>query len=292
MDIRQLQYVLELARYNSFTKAAQALHITQPTLSKMIKSLEEELGLTLFSRVGKSVELTDAGQAILSQAQHIVSSFKNLTSELSDLTNLHKGHIRIGLPPMVGSSFFPQVMSRFRELYPGVTIEMVEEGSKKLQIEIANGHLDMGVVLLPTNEELFDSHLIIRENLKLIVHPSHRLAQRSEVALSELSKETFILFHQDFALHDQIIAECVRSGFHPHVLYESSQWDFIHEMTAANLGIALLPETICKRLDPAHVKAIPLIGPSIPWHLVMIWRKNSYLSLAAREWIRFTQSLF
>jgi DNA-binding transcriptional LysR family regulator len=292
MDIRQMQYVLELARFNSFTKAAEALHITQPTLSKMIISLEEELGLKLFSRMGKRVELTDAGKVIQAQAQNIAESFTNLTSELNDLTNLKKGHIRIGLPPMAGSSFFPSVMSKFRERYPELTIQMVEEGSKRLQIEVANGNLDMGIVQLPTNENMFDSHVIVKENLKLIVHPSHRLADRGEASLAELADESFILFHEDFALHDQIIGECIHAGFHPHVLYKSSQWDFIREMVAANLGIALLPETICNKLNPAHVRSLSLLQPSIPWHLAMIWRKKSYLSFAAKEWIRFTKSLF
>lgn len=90
----------------SFTKAAQSMFITQPTISKTIKSLEDELGVALFDRIGKRIELTDAGKVIELQAQAIVKSFQSLSSELSDLMNLKKGHIRIGLPPMVGSSFF------------------------------------------------------------------------------------------------------------------------------------------------------------------------------------------
>lgn len=292
MEIRHLQYVLELARLRSFTKAAEALHISQPTLSKMIKNLEEELGVDLFIRIGKRVELTDAGIVILKQAQPIIDSFNNLTRELNDLTNLNKGSIRIGLPPMAGASFFPEVMSRFRRRYPGLTIQMVEDGSKKIEKEVAAGHLDMGVVLLPTNESLFETYPIVQEQLKLIVHPLHPFANRDEVSLYELEKEPFILFREDFALHDIILAECVRAGFQPHVLYESSQWDFIRGMVAAGLGIALLPETICKSLDPSQVRQVRLVQPVIPWHLAMVWRKNSYLSHAAREWIRFTQSLF
>lgn len=292
MDIRDMQYVMELARCRSFTKAAEALHITQPTLSKMIKSLEEELGVQLFTRVGKQVELTDAGQVILSQAGEIVEAFRSITSELHDLTQLGRGRIRIGLPPMVGASFFPRVMSRFRSRYPGLEIQLVEEGSKKLEAEVAEGRLDMGVVLMPTDENRFDTFTIIRERLQLIVPPDHPLADKRRVALQELSGEPFILFREDFGLHGKIIAECRRAGFQPNVLYESSQWDFMAEMVAAGLGVALLPEVICRPLSPERVRVLELVEPVIPWTLAMIWRKKSYLSFAAREWIRFTQELF
>ncbi|MFH5187067.1 cidABC operon transcriptional activator CidR [Paenibacillus sp. TAB 01] len=292
MDIRHLQYVLELARTGNFTKAAEILHITQPTLSKMIKNLEEELGVELFSRIGKRVELTEEGKVIWGKAQDIVQSFNDLQREINDLTHLHKGNIRIGLPPMAGASFFPMVIRRFRDCYPGVTIQMVEDGSIKIESEVAGGNLDMGVVLLPTNEELFETYTIIQENLRLLVHPAHRLADREEVSLAELAEETFILFREDFALHDTIISECVRAGFQPQVLYKSSQWDFIGEMVAANLGIALLPEPICQVLNPSRIRTLRVVNPTIPWHLAMIWRKNMYLSFAAKEWIRFTQERF
>ncbi|RNB91979.1 LysR family transcriptional regulator [Brevibacillus fluminis] len=292
MDIRELQYVMELARLRSFTKAAEALHITQPTLSKMIRNLEAELGLVLFSRIGKKIECTDAGRVVVAHALTILDSFQSLTRELDDLTTFTKGTIRIGLPPMVGASFFPTVMSQFRAKYPGLDIHMVEEGSKKLEAEIESGGLDMAVVQMPVNDELFDSHVLVKENLRLIVHPTHPLAQRDEVTLAELADESFVFFSKSFTLHDRIIEECKRVGFTPHVLYESSHWDFIQEMVAVNLGVAFLPETICRSLQPNRVQSVTLVKPAIPWHLAMIWRKNTYLSLAAREWIRFTQSLF
>lgn len=131
MDIRHLQYFLEVARQQSFTKAAEVLYITQPTISKTVKSLEEELGITLLDRYGKKVELTDAGHVFFRQALEIEKSFRSLSSELDDLMNLKKGHLRIGLPPMVGSSFFPMIIGEFHKAYPQVTIQLFEDGAKK-----------------------------------------------------------------------------------------------------------------------------------------------------------------
>ncbi|MBE1443689.1 cidABC operon transcriptional activator CidR [Paenibacillus sp. OAS669] len=291
MDMRHLQYFLEVAHWKSFTKAAQALYITQPTISKMIKNLEEELGVVLFDRIGRRIELTDAGAVLLTQAQHMVKSFEEMTSHLDELMKVQRGRIRIGLPPMVGSNFFPQVIGKFREQYPGITLQLFEYGSKKVEAEVGAGELDIGVILLPTNEELFDFYSFVKQRLMLVVHSSHPLAEKEEASLMDLKDESFLLFHEDFALHDRIIAECERLGFFPNVVYKSSQWDFITEMAAANLGIALLPEAICRELDTRRLRTIPLTKPAIPWHLAMIWRKDSYLSFAAREWIAFTQSM-
>lgn len=287
MDIRHLEYFLEVARYCSFTKAAQTLYISQPAISKVIKSIEDEFGVILFDRSGKRVVLTDAGKILFNQGQSIVKSFRSLSTEIDDLMNLEKGNIRIGLPPMIGSNFFPKVIGQFHEKYPKVTIQLVEVGAKKVETEVGNGSLDMGVVVLPTNEDVFHSIQFVEERLKLIVHPSHPLAERKVVTLSELAQEAFVYFHEDFTLHDRILEECLHLGFEPNLISKSSQWDFIVEMVAFNLGVALLPETICKELD--CVKVIPLIEPEIPWHLGIIWRKDGYLSFAAREWIRFLE---
>ncbi|MFP3393102.1 cidABC operon transcriptional activator CidR [Brevibacillus sp. SIMBA_040] len=291
MDIRHLQYFLEVARHNSFTKAAESLYITQPTISKMVRNLEEELGVELFERLGKRVVLTDAGWVLYSQADVMVKSFDNMTVHIHELMELKKGRIRIGLPPMVGANFFPRVIGKFCEQYPGIVLELLEVGSKKVEADVASGMLDSGVVLLPIDEEVFESYSFVNEEIQVVVHPTHRLAAKQKVFLAELVDERFLLFHEDFALHSRIIDECVRVGFHPQVIYKSSQWDFLSEMVAANIGITLLPETICSELDPDRFHVLSLVNPEIKWHLGMVWRKNAYLSYATREWIRFTQGM-
>ncbi|WP_410512707.1 LysR family transcriptional regulator [Paenibacillus sp. BR2-3] len=291
MDIRQLEYFVQAARLNSFSKAAESLYITQPTISKMLRNLEVELGADLFYREGKSIRLTDAGEILLTKAQNIVESFHSLSSELDSLRNLKKGHIRIGLPPMVGASFFPAVIGQFHKKYPEVTIRLHEDGAKKVENDVETGLLDIGVVVLPVNSARFHYFSFVQEKLQLLVPLSHRLAEAKSVPMSGLSGEEFVLFREDFTLHDRIITECVKAGFQPKVVYESSQWDLISRMVAAGLGIALLPETICRDMDRSRIAVIPLTEPAIPWQLGMIWRRDRYLSFAAREWVSFARGL-
>lgn len=291
MELRHLQYIAEIVRCSSFTKAAENLNVTQPTISKMIQNLENELNADIFVRNGRQIQLTDVGEAILKYSGPILQMFENLKTEINDLTFLNKGSIRIGLPPMAGSSFFPDVIKKFQDRYPGITMKMVEDGARKIEESIEEGLLDAGILLLPVNQAVFDWFPIFNDRLKVVMHPAHPLADREQIELAELEQERFILFNSNFTLHDRIKNACRSAGFVPRIVSESSQWDLIREMVRADLGIAFLPDTICRLLDPDKVKAIPLV-PEIPWQPVMAWRRKGYQSLAAREWIAFTKQIF
>ena len=288
MDIKHLQYFIAVTNFNSFSRAADHLFITQPTISKMIKNLEEELGVSLFDRSRKQVTLTDAGRIILEQAKLIDKAFKNLEMGLDDLLGLKKGHIRIGLPPIFDAHLFLKIMGSFHEKYPGITFQIVEDGSKKIEEDVNKNLLDVGVIVLPTKDDIFEHFSFMEEDLKLILHSSHPLANRKEVNLTELANESFILLNKDFVLNDLIISACNSVGFCPHTISECSQRTFIEEMVASKLGISLLPESICRQLT-SNVKSIKVVNPSINWKLAIIWGKNQYLSYAANEWLQFTK---
>jgi DNA-binding transcriptional LysR family regulator len=286
LDIKHLQYFIEVANFNSFSRAADHLFITQPTISKMIKNLETELGVALFDRSRKQLTITDAGRIILEQAKLIEKAFKNLEIELDNLTGLKKGHIRIGLPPIFDAHYFLKIVGGFHEKYPGITFQLVEDGSKKIEEDVGNNLLDVGVIVLPTKNEIFDHFSFMEEDLKLILHLSHPLAERGEVNLAELANESIILFNKDFVLNERIIHSCNSAGFNPHIISESSQRSFIEEMVASKFGVSLLPESVCNNLNK-NVKSVKVINPSISWSLAIIWGKNQYLSYATKEWLQY-----
>ncbi|OMF33767.1 hypothetical protein BK133_13325 [Paenibacillus sp. FSL H8-0548] len=193
---------------------------------------------------------------------------------------------------MAGSSFFPSVIKSFQDQYPGISIKLMEYGAKKVEEHVSQGLLDVGVVLWPIDNDVFDSFQLVEDHMRVVMHPSHPLAASKQISLNELSSERFILFNSEFALHDRIIDECQTIGFIPHIVYESSQWDFIGKMVAENLGIAMLPARICQLLDSGEVCTAALCEPIIPWRLAMVWKRSGYLSLATREWIAFNKQRF
>ncbi|WP_102349141.1 cidABC operon transcriptional activator CidR [Bacillus sp. Marseille-P3661] len=287
MDIKHLQYFIEVTKYNSFSLAADHLYITQPTISKMIKNLEIELGFPLFERTKKNLTLTDAGQVILEQAKLVDKAFRNLELELDNLSGLQKGHIRIGLPPIFDAHLFLKTIGAFHEKYPNITFQFMEEGSKKIEEDVNNNLLDIGIVVLPTKNELFNHFTILEEDLMLLLHPSHRLASSEQVHLAELEKESFILLNKNYVLHDRIIFACNSVGYNPYIVSETTQWPFIEDMIAAKLGISLLPKSICNHLNQQKVKAVKISNPPLKWKLAIIWNKHQYLSIATKAWLQF-----
>lgn len=287
MDIRHLTYFIEVAKYKSFTKASNYLHLSQSTLSKVVKSLEEELKVELIDRSAKNIELTEAGEIVFAEGEVIMESLNDLSSHLYDLMNLKKGKIKIGLPPIIGSLFFPKIIKGFNQLYPDIKIKLFEDDSKKTKQEVKDGILDLGVVMLPVDEKEFDVVPFVCDELSLFVHHSHPLAQRKKVEMKELQNQTFILFNKEFAIHGIIVQECVRAGFRPEIAYESSEWDFISGMIGENLGISIFPKPIAKKIDQDLIKAIPIVNPSLPWNLGIISKKKKYPSPAVREFIQY-----
>lgn len=285
MDILHLHYFIEVARQKSFTKASHVLLVSQPSISKVIKTLENELGVILLERLGREIELTDVGRAVFKRAQLVVNEFHNLSGEIHDIVNIKRGNITVGLPPMVGSRFFPRIIREFKHLYPRVTLKLTEVGSKQVELDVKNGLLDIGVIALPLTEHTLGSFTFLKESLQVLLRKDHALADKKAIHPSELSGEDFILYRDDFSLNDLIYAACKKHGFTPRVVCQSSQWDFIAEMVGAKLGVALLPETICKGLDKERFTYVPLEGAPIPWNLAIIWKTDKYLSYAARAWI-------
>jgi DNA-binding transcriptional LysR family regulator len=291
LDVRNLTYVLEVAKQQNFTKAAEILHLTQPTLSKLVKSMEDELGVTLFDRSGKYIKLTDAGTAAIQQIHLIIQAVNDLYTTLDDVSQLKTGLIKIGLPPVISTVFFPRVIAPFKKKYPNIEFAMVEEGAKKVEQLVLDGSIDMGVVISPDEDSSLWKMPFIQQQVSLLLHKSHALSGRASVSLPELSKEPFILFAKGFAVRHHVIEACHSVGFHPEIAYESSQWDLLVEMVAAGLGVSFLPEAICSKVVNPEVCIVPLTNPSIPWNLFVIWNKERYVSYAMRELLAFIRSI-
>jgi DNA-binding transcriptional LysR family regulator len=292
MEIRQLNYFLHVADQLSFSKASQSLHISQPSLSKVIQIIEEELGVILFDRSTRRLQLTDDGKILVKFANTIMSSLEDLHAALAEGKQFKKGSIKLGLPPVIGVSFFPSIIAKFRNLYPQVQIQLIEEGGKIVEQSLLDGKIDLGVVVLPVNENNFETLPFVERRLSLIVNANHPLATKENIRLSALKNEQFILFKEGFSLYDRVREACISEGFEPLIAYESSQWDFIGEMVAADLGIALLPDIVCSKIDSRQIKVIPTLIPQVHWNLALIWRKNHYLSHAAKAWINFMGEMF
>ncbi|MDP4085945.1 MAG: LysR family transcriptional regulator [Bacillota bacterium] len=290
MDIRHLTYFVHVAKEKSFTMASQKLHISQPALSKMIKSLEDELGVTLLDRSVKVPTLTDAGENLLEQAQRILVAFDALSKSISDTVNLKKGHLSVGIPPVIGTVFFPKIIADFRKYFPGVKFSMIEDGARKIQEKVSEELIDIGVVITPVNSSHFNICSVIQDQIVLLAHKDHPLASKKKVTMLDLKDEPFIMTAEDFMLHHLILKVCKNAGFEPKIDLITSQWDFIQEMVSLKQGISLLPRPILEKFNIPNIKIIPIESSELKWEIVIITKKGRYISYAMKEFINMVQT--
>ncbi|MCC3357120.1 LysR family transcriptional regulator [Bacillus sp. REN16] len=291
MELKDLRYFMEVVVYGSFTKAAVNTYISQPTLSKSIKKLESELKVELFERSTRKLVLTDAGEIVYKQASKILGATNELHTLLDDLMNLPTGNIKIGIPPLIGTLFFPTIAGKFGMGHAQVSLELIELGAKRIEHLVDEGQVDVGIVVNPTDYNKFRVHPFIKEEFMLFTHRTHQLASEKSIKLEQLENESFILFNQEFALHNLIIQQCQKAGFSPAIAYVSSQWDLIAELVIAQLGVTLLPKSIYSKMDKTQINMITLESPPM-WELVVITKKDRYQSFAVRALLKFLAEEF
>jgi DNA-binding transcriptional LysR family regulator len=286
LEFRDVKAFIEVANHLGFTRASEHSHLSQPSLSKAVKKLEEQLGVELFDRSTRHLLLTDAGKIVYQQGQQALASLQALPALLQELNDGTTGEIRIGIPPLIGTLFFPQIARTFHTHYPNIKLELFEHGALLIEQLVVESQIDVGIIVLPTDKSIFHTYSFINDEFLLYIRNDHPLANRKAVELIELKDEQFILFSKGFALHEHIINACTDAGFIPSVSYESSQWDLILELVASNLGIALLPKSIAEKQNNPLIQTIPLRSTSLLWKLGVITKKNGYHSFALKKFIQ------
>ncbi|MDR5772841.1 MULTISPECIES: LysR substrate-binding domain-containing protein [unclassified Caballeronia] len=290
MELRALRYFVEVVKQKSFTAAAEHMFVTQPTISKMVKSLEDEVGSPLLLREGRQMVLTDAGQIVYQRGVDVLAAHARLEAELNDLGTFGRGTLTIGIPPMGGALFTP-VIAAFRERYPKIELKLFEQGSKAIEAALIEGELELGGVLQPVDAETFDVLPVSRQLLWLVAQKGSRWDGLNEVALADLAAEPFVFYGESLALNDVVLNACRAAGFAPTIVGRSGHWDFMAALVQAGIGIALLPAPYCGRLDAEAFTCRPVVAPEIRWDMAVGWRRNGYLSHAARAWIEVAREI-
>jgi DNA-binding transcriptional LysR family regulator len=289
MTLKQLTYFLEIAKMKNFTKAAANLYISQSALSKTVKAMESELGVQLIDRTVNHFKLTPEGEIFYQKG---LIAIKNINSELEDLygsLGTEKGHITVGIPPVIGTAYFTSIIYKFRNMYPDVELKIIEAGANTIKKWVSDGEVDIGVVILPVSNDAFNVIPIVTAENVLLVNKNHPLAQYDEVSFKMLKDERFIALNSTFMLYDQIISLCRISGFEPNIVCESSQWDFITEMVVLDQGVSILPRPILKRYNSDKLKLISLKDPSFSWNIAIILKKDKYISRIIKSFIELSK---
>lgn len=288
MDLRSLRAFVEVVRQGGFSAAAKVVFATQPTISKSVRQLEEELGAPLLERQGHRPQLTAVGEVVYRRAMAMLAERDHMLGELAALKGLELGTLRLGLPPLGSAILFAPLFAEFRSRHPGIAIELFEHGSTHLEQAVLAGEIELAVSLLPV-DDAFAWQAVRDEPLVALLPPGHRLGGRPTVTLADLADSPFIMFESGFALNRMIYAACRRRGFVPREAARSGQADFIIALVASGLGVALLPRLNTEQRVHSPIHAALLDEKDLRWHAALIWRREATLSPAALAWRALTR---
>jgi DNA-binding transcriptional LysR family regulator len=288
MDLRALRAFTQVVEHGGFSQAARAGATTQPTLSKAVKQLEEELGGTLLLRTGRGVRPTEMGQVVLRHARALLAGRDNLRAELDALRGLTGGRLRLGLAPFGAAVLFAPLVTEFRRRFPEVKIELREAGGRSLQQALLDGEIDFAVSLQPIPEN-FNWLGVCDDPMLALLPAGHALSGRASLRLRDLADCPLILFETGFALNDIIADACRRRAFAPQEAARSGQADFIIALVASGLGVGLLPKLMVDQQKLLSVETIVIDEADLRWKAGLIWQRGFTLAPAAVEWLALVE---
>jgi DNA-binding transcriptional LysR family regulator len=276
MELRHVRYFLAVADELHFGRAAARVHVAQPALSRQIRALEAEMGLTLFVRDRRRVALTSAGTAFLDQAKSLLEHVDRAVEAARRAARGELGLLRIGYVPAVAGTGLPEIVRSFRKRFPGVEVRL-QEMNPAMQIEAVLGNrVDVGFVRGPTHESAVAVQTVFEEPFVAALPDGHPLGCHKRIGLAMLAGEPFVLQARSRGpgSHDQILAICRGAGFSPRVVQEGSQTDVV-SLVASGAGVAIVPTSL-RAIRRAGVVYRPLIERPMT-QLDMIWLKNTGL---------------
>ncbi|WP_407542560.1 LysR substrate-binding domain-containing protein (plasmid) [Deinococcus radiomollis] len=279
MEFKQLKLFVAVAEERNFTRAAQRSNLTQPSLTQRIHQLEEELGVTLFHRTTRGAELTEAGQSLLEDARHVLSSVDQSVRRARQAGGVDDTTLRVAwefteygnIQPM------PQVFRRLNEIHTRVVSDTRElPGTAQVQA-LLRGEIDVGFMCDSFVEKTLGWWPLLTETFQVVLPEHHPLAPLPEVPLAALASEAFLLHRADLGGREDasLTYQCRRAGFTPQVVYQGSQLHPIFGMIAAGRGVGLLRSAVLAMHRPAGVIQRPLAGELLRWTLGLAWRLES-----------------
>lgn len=284
MLLRHIRYLLAVAEHRNFTRAAEALHVSQPTLSQQIKQLEETLGAPLLDRSGRSVRLTDAGEAYVRFARLALQDLQAGSRAMHDVQDLSRGHLRVAMTPTFTAYLIGPLLARFNQLYPGITLSIEELTQDRIEAALGEDQLDIGIGF--TGEHLPDivCEVLFAEALSVVVSASHPL-----LSASSWLEQPMVLLNSSFATRRYIDDYCRQLGVKPHIAIEANSISAIIEVVRNTSLATILPIAIASAHSGLHAVAFT---PALPQRTVaLLSRQGAYRSGACTAFVELIKAM-
>jgi len=292
MELRHLRYFVAVAEAGSVSKAAARLRLTQPAVSRQVRDLEADLGVRLFDRIGRRIELTAEGEDLLRRSRDLLAGAEALADRARALQTGYAGILRVGAMPQTIESLLSGFLVRYRRAHTGIEVHLVEDGGPQLLRRLERGELHMAVTV---PGEGLRSRLLFPAHVLAVMAPTHRLARRATLEVRALAEEPLLLLRRDFGSRQWFDGACQVAHVTPQVLLESASPHTLVALARVGYGIAVVPANVS--LGPG-VRAVPLLQGGRPlgrW-LAVSWDPRRFLPPFAEsfveELVAFTRAAY
>lgn len=283
MNLHHLKCFQTIAQCQSMTQASKILSVSQPSLSKVVKSLEKNLDCPLFDRSGRNIMLNVNGRILLKYCNFIFQCINDCQEELKDAQNQSQSTVRVRL--LAASRFFPQIIVALEKQYPHITLQVQQQN---------DGAPDFDVCISSDPQQFFDCHstVLLKERICLAVPGGHRLAHMDSIPLSALRNLEFIALTKGRNLRSLTDSICATLGFTPKVIFESDNPSLIREMIEARLAVAFMPEISWGYRDSRHIRLMTIDNDRFERQLYLVTKNKLHQSQSLRAFINLTQDFF
>ncbi len=282
MDIEHLKYFVVVVN-NSFnlSDASKKLHVSQPALSKYILKFESEEGVNLFHRKsGRLTGLTPSGEIFYANAQIVLSSHTDMLKDLREQSNKVKGVVRIGIPPLILTVLFTDIMAKLILLNPLIRFEIIEQGAFDLKRMLALDEVDFAILLSPSdlNAIAYQETIINTDELTAFMSKDHPLASQKYLSWNDLKSVDLAIFNNTFMIHHQLMRKFDAVRIDPKIQLTSGSWDFLLELTKTSELITILPSPIRKHIIADDVLEKHFLNP-ISWNVILTYPIKTHTTI-------------
>ena len=290
MDLNQLEVFVTVARERSFSRAAEALHRTQPAVSQAIQRLEEGIGEKLFDRSSKDGTLTPAGEVLLAHARHILNLKRAAVDAVHELRDLKAGKVTISANEHTVFYLLP-VIAKFRLAHPEIKVEVQRGVASRIPEQITAREVELGVISFEPDDASLESIAVITDELVLIVPPNHRLAEIREVSITDLGKESFVAHNAPSPYRQQVLQAFATHKTPLNIVVELPSLEAIKLLVERGSGVALVPRLSAEsEIASGTLHGLSVKEMRLGRRLNIIYRRNSELSHAAKAFLQIAQA--
>ena len=283
MNFSHLRTFVAIVEAGGIRQAAARLNLSQPAASRQIQALEHELGVPLFDRIGRRVQLTSEGQDLLRRSRRLLVEVESFTERAGALKKGESGILRVGAAPQVIENTLSGFLGPYRRRHPGVEVQLAEEGGSDLPRRLDRGELNLA--LMAVDDERFQHRLLYPVCSLAVLSQKHRLSRRRTLEVMELTDEPLLLLRSGFASRGWFEAACNVAHVRPRVLLESAAPHTVIALAADGYGIAVIPSTVLVARD--RVRAMPLLqgGAALGRWLRIAWDPQRFLAPYAEQFV-------